>query len=77
MRDLMDFCIYILAAIVKALFGLSLGGYSFGDFLVAVFVVSILVSSLVISFKRSGGSPGSAVRPTRSGRSKSDRPSKP
>lgn len=64
MRDLMDFCIYVLKAMVKSWFGLSLGSYSFGDFLVASLVISVFLSSLVISF-RSSASPGREVRPTR------------
>lgn len=65
MRDVIDFCIYILRSLVNTLFGLDLGGYSFGEFLVAVFVVSVFVSCLVVSFKRGGGSPASFTRPTR------------
>lgn len=64
MRDLMDFCIYVLKAMVQSWFGLNLGSYSFGDFLVAALVISVFLSSLVISF-RSSASPGREVRPTR------------
>lgn len=64
MREVIDFCIYILQSLVNTLFGLDLGGYSFGEFLVAVFVVSVFVSCLVVSFKRGGGSPSSFTRPS-------------
>mgnify|MGYP001511389273 CR=1 FL=1 len=56
MRDLIDFCIFIVSKIAVLLFGSDLGGYSYGDFLVAV---------LVISFRGAGGSPSSVVRPPR------------
>lgn len=68
MREVMDFCLYVLQKMVAVLFGLDIGGYSFGDFLVAVLVVTVFISSLVISFRRSGGSPGSALRPPRASR---------
>lgn len=64
MQELMDFCIYVLKAMVGSWFGLNLGSYSFGDFLVAVLVVSVFLSSLVISF-RSSTSPGREARPPR------------
>ena len=63
MRDLIDFCIFIVSRIAVLLFGSDLGGYSYGDFLVAVLVVSVFISTLVISFRGLGGNPASAVRP--------------
>ena len=65
MRDLIDFCIFIVSKIAVLLFGSDLGGYSYGDFLVAVLVVSVFVTTLVISFRGAGGSPSSVVRPPR------------
>lgn len=65
MKEVMDFCLYILQKIVASLFALNLGGYSFGQFLVAVLVVSVFISCLVVSFKRGSGSPASLTRPTR------------
>lgn len=65
MKEVMDFCLYILQKIVASLFALDLGGYSFGQFLVAVLVVSVFISCLVVSFKRGSGSPASLARPTR------------
>ena len=61
MRDLMDFCLYILKKLVGVWFGFDLGSYSYGDFLVAVLVVSVFVGSLVISFRRVGSSAGSVA----------------
>ena len=54
MRDLIDFCIFIVSKIAVLLFGSDLGGYSYGDFLVAVLVVSVVRPPR--ASKRSGGS---------------------
>lgn len=66
MRQFFDFVLYILECIVELFMYVELGGYSFGIFLVATSVISVLIGTLVISFKGSGGSPGSIVRPPRS-----------
>lgn len=60
MRELIDFTLYVLQAMVDAWFGLDLGSYSFGDFMVALLVISVFISSLVISF-RSYGDPAKEV----------------
>lgn len=66
MSDLFDFCITILSHIVDCYFDLNLGSYSYGLFVAAASVLSIFVGTLVISFRASGGSPASIVRPSRS-----------
>lgn len=65
MRDLIDFTVYVLEKMADLFFGIELGDYSYGSFMVACIVVSVLIGSLVISFRGSGGSAGSAVRPVR------------
>lgn len=65
MADLISFCVSVLKQVVNTYMSLEIGGYSFGLFMVATTVVSVLIGTLVISFRASGGSPGSAVRPPR------------
>lgn len=63
MRELIDFCLFILEALVKTYLNFDLGAYSYGAFLVTCIIISVLIGSLVITFRSSGGNAGQTVRP--------------
>lgn len=63
MKELMDFCLYVLETLVGTYIDFDLGAYSYGAFLVTCIIVSVLIGSLVITFRGSGGSAGQTVRP--------------
>ena len=59
MKELMDFCLYVLETLVGTYINFDLGAYSYGAFLVTCIIVSVLIGSLIITFRGSGGSAGS------------------
>lgn len=63
MKELMDFCLFVLETLVDTYLTFDLGAYSYGAFLVTCIIVSVLIGSLVITFRGSGGSAGQTVRP--------------
>lgn len=63
MKELMDFCLFVLETLVDTYLNFDLGAYSYGAFLVTCIIVSVLIGSLVITFRGSGGSAGQTVRP--------------
>ena len=63
MKELMDFCLFVLETLADTYLNFDLGAYSYGAFLVTCIIVSMLIGSLVITFRGSGGSAGQTVRP--------------